>query len=191
MERSRELWLPWRQRRGGADRGPGDSLSRGIRRVHTRGGGSSNCGGGSPQLVKSLAVTLGMVVFFFAGWPIAKVAIIAGALLLITRRVPKKSTPRWIGRCWCCLRGCSSWWRGSRRVRCSRIWCGCGARAFGKRRGAQRGGGRAFEPGSNVPAVLVFQPFIPHLPDPMLGWLRLAMASTLAGNLTILGSIAI
>ena len=39
------------------------------------------------QLVKSLAVTLGMVVFFFAGWPIAKVAIIAGALLLITRRV--------------------------------------------------------------------------------------------------------
>jgi Na+/H+ antiporter NhaD/arsenite permease-like protein len=43
---------------------------------------------------------------------------------------------------------------------------------------------------SNVPAVLVFKPFIPHLPDPMLGWLRLAMASTLAGNLTILGSIA-
>ena len=43
------------------------------------------------QLVKSLAVTLGMVVFFFAGWPIAKVAIIAGALLLITRRVhPEK-----------------------------------------------------------------------------------------------------
>jgi Na+/H+ antiporter NhaD/arsenite permease-like protein len=43
---------------------------------------------------------------------------------------------------------------------------------------------------SNVPAVLVFKPFIPHLPDPVLGWLRLAMASTLAGNLTILGSIA-
>lgn len=43
---------------------------------------------------------------------------------------------------------------------------------------------------SNVPAVLVFKPFIPHLADPMLGWLRLAMASTLAGNLTILGSVA-
>ena len=28
-----------------------------------------------------------MVLFFFAGWPVAKVAIIAGALLLITRRV--------------------------------------------------------------------------------------------------------
>ena len=25
--------------------------------------------------------------FFFAGWPVAKVALIAGALLLVTRRV--------------------------------------------------------------------------------------------------------
>jgi Na+/H+ antiporter NhaD/arsenite permease-like protein len=31
---------------------------------------------------------------------------------------------------------------------------------------------------------------IPHLPDPGQAWLTLAMASTLAGNLTILGSIA-
>ena len=43
---------------------------------------------------------------------------------------------------------------------------------------------------SNVPAVLVFKPFIAHLNDPTLGWLRLAMATTLAGNLTILGSVA-
>ena len=32
-----------------------------------------------------------MIVFFFAGWPVPKVAVIAGALLLITRRVkPEK-----------------------------------------------------------------------------------------------------
>jgi Na+/H+ antiporter NhaD/arsenite permease-like protein len=43
---------------------------------------------------------------------------------------------------------------------------------------------------SNVPAVLVFKPFMTHLANPTLGWLRLAMASTLAGNLTILGSVA-
>ena len=43
---------------------------------------------------------------------------------------------------------------------------------------------------SNVPAVLVFNPFIAHLSNPQLGWLRLAMSSTLAGNLTILGSVA-
>ena len=36
---------------------------------------------------KSLAVTAAMVVFFFLGWPIAEVAIVAGAVLLITRRI--------------------------------------------------------------------------------------------------------
>ena len=38
--------------------------------------------------------------------------------------------------------------------------------------------------------MLVFKPFIPHLANPQLGWLRLAMSSTLAGNLTIFGSVA-
>lgn len=43
---------------------------------------------------------------------------------------------------------------------------------------------------SNVPAVLVFKGFVPHLPDPAHTWLTLAMSSTLAGNLTVLGSVA-
>ncbi len=43
---------------------------------------------------------------------------------------------------------------------------------------------------SNVPAVLVLRPFIAHLPRPETSWLTLAMASTLAGNFTILGSVA-
>jgi len=43
---------------------------------------------------------------------------------------------------------------------------------------------------SNVPAVLVFRPLIPHLPDPQHAWLTLAMATTFAGNLTVLGSVA-
>jgi Na+/H+ antiporter NhaD/arsenite permease-like protein len=43
---------------------------------------------------------------------------------------------------------------------------------------------------SNVPAVLVFKTFIPHLADPTRAWLTLAMSSTLAGNLTLLGSVA-
>ena len=42
----------------------------------------------------------------------------------------------------------------------------------------------------NVPAVLVFKSFIPHLPDATRAWLTLAMSSTLAGNLTVLGSVA-
>ena len=43
---------------------------------------------------------------------------------------------------------------------------------------------------SNVPAVLVFKPFMAHLGDPVRSWLALAMSTTLAGNLTILGSVA-
>jgi len=43
---------------------------------------------------------------------------------------------------------------------------------------------------SNVPAVLVFKPFIGQLADPKRAWLVLAMASTLAGNLTVVGSVA-
>ncbi len=43
---------------------------------------------------------------------------------------------------------------------------------------------------SNVPAVLVLKPFIAALPDPDRAWLVTAMASTLAGNFTLLGSVA-
>ena len=43
---------------------------------------------------------------------------------------------------------------------------------------------------SNVPFILVIQPEMARLPDPTLGWELLAMASTFAGNLTLLGSVA-
>jgi len=143
-------------------------------------------------LVKSLAVTLAMVVFFFAGWPIGKVAIIAGALLLITRRVHPEQVYAQVD--WSLLV----------------LFAGLFIVVAGVEKSlfesdlARWAGGAHLENGgvlsavaavlsnlvSNVPAVLVFKPFIPHLADPVLGWLRLAMASTLAGNLTILGSIA-
>ncbi len=43
---------------------------------------------------------------------------------------------------------------------------------------------------SNVPAVMLLKSLIPGFSDPHTGWLALAMASTLAGNLTITGSVA-
>jgi Na+/H+ antiporter NhaD/arsenite permease-like protein len=43
---------------------------------------------------------------------------------------------------------------------------------------------------SNVPAVLLLKPIIMSLGEPTRGWLLLATASTLAGNLTMLGSVA-
>src|SRR5215475_4101416 len=43
---------------------------------------------------------------------------------------------------------------------------------------------------NNVPAVMLLKTLVPGFADPHKGWLVLAMASTLAGNLTITGSVA-
>lgn len=43
---------------------------------------------------------------------------------------------------------------------------------------------------SNVPAVMLFRPIVPTLNEPHTAWLTLAMATTLAGNLTLMGSVA-
>jgi Na+/H+ antiporter NhaD/arsenite permease-like protein len=43
---------------------------------------------------------------------------------------------------------------------------------------------------SNVPAVMLLKSLVPGFSNPHTGWLILAMASTLAGNLTITGSVA-
>lgn len=43
---------------------------------------------------------------------------------------------------------------------------------------------------SNVPAVLLWIPAVPRLAHPRLIWLALALSSTFAGNLTLLGSMA-
>ncbi len=43
---------------------------------------------------------------------------------------------------------------------------------------------------SNVPAVLLFKPLMAVMPQKELAWLALSMSSTLAGNLTVLGSVA-
>jgi Na+/H+ antiporter NhaD/arsenite permease-like protein len=43
---------------------------------------------------------------------------------------------------------------------------------------------------SNVPAVMLLKSLVPGFRDPHTAWLALALASTLAGNLTITGSVA-
>src|SRR5688500_11680425 len=42
---------------------------------------------------------------------------------------------------------------------------------------------------SNVPAVILWTPVVPRLPDADFVWLVIAMSSTYAGNLTLLGSM--
>lgn len=43
---------------------------------------------------------------------------------------------------------------------------------------------------SNVPLVLVAVSWVPHMPDPTWGFIMLAVGSTIAGNLTLFGSVA-
>lgn len=43
---------------------------------------------------------------------------------------------------------------------------------------------------SNVPAVMLLRLMIPSFPNPEKAWLLLALSSTFAGNLTLLGSVA-
>lgn len=43
---------------------------------------------------------------------------------------------------------------------------------------------------SNVPAVILWRPVVPRLPNASFVWLVMAMSSTFAGNLTVLGSMA-
>jgi Na+/H+ antiporter NhaD/arsenite permease-like protein len=43
---------------------------------------------------------------------------------------------------------------------------------------------------SNVPLVLLVAPHIPQLGDPRLAWVMLAFVTTVAGNLTLIGSVA-
>ncbi|HEY5921922.1 MAG TPA: SLC13 family permease, partial [Kofleriaceae bacterium] len=43
---------------------------------------------------------------------------------------------------------------------------------------------------SNVPLVLVAVAWIPQMPEPTWGYIMLAVSSTLAGNLTLFGSVA-
>ncbi len=43
---------------------------------------------------------------------------------------------------------------------------------------------------SNVPAVMIWLPIVPQLPDPSHLWLVIAMSATFAGNLVLVGSMA-
>jgi Na+/H+ antiporter NhaD/arsenite permease-like protein len=43
---------------------------------------------------------------------------------------------------------------------------------------------------SNVLVILLAEPWIRTLPEPHLAWVTTALISTLAGNLTLLGSVA-
>ncbi len=144
------------------------------------------------QMIRVLTVTAGMLVALLIGVPTATAALIAACLLLISR----VNTPEMVFSevNWSLL----VFFAGMFVVSSSLELNGITARLFELVDVSKNINVVSLTASttllsnlvSNVPAVLLLKPVIVRLADPRAGWLTLAAVSTLAGNLTLLGSVA-
>ena len=143
-------------------------------------------------VARALLATSAMIGLFFAGQPPAKAAIVIGGFLLLTRRV--KSTRVYKEIDWSLLlmfAGLFIIVAGARNALLTQEVLDAVARLHLNEVPVLSAVTAVLSNlVSNVPAVLVIRPFIENLPGHDIAWLTVAMASTLAGNFTILGSIA-
>ncbi len=146
----------------------------------------------APLMVKTVIVMLAMILLFFLGQPVAKVAIVGGAFLLFTRRVrPQKI---YIDIDWPLLVmfvGLFVVVAGfEKMVLTTEVTAAVAHLRLND--GAVLAGVTAVLSNivSNVPAVLLLKPFVPNLDDAQRAWLIIAMTATLAGNFTLVGSVA-
>lgn len=145
-----------------------------------------------PILAKTLVVTTGVVAGFLLGYDTALVALTGAAILLVTRRVRPSKVYRAVD--WDLLMLFAGLFVvvGAARQNGLGEWFFERLRPIGVDTVAGLTATAAVLSNviSNVPAVMLFAPAVPLTADPARAWVALAAASTLAGNLTILGSIA-
>lgn len=143
-----------------------------------------------PLLWRTMVVTGIMVAAFLAGAPVAAAAFVAVSVLFIARIKPEKLLDiDW---------GILAFFTGLFIITGALVTSGLSDALFNAISGVVNGGVASLSVAtallsnlvSNVPAVLLFRPVVPTLENPQQAWLTLAMASTLAGNLTLLGSVA-
>ena len=143
-------------------------------------------------IVKSCVVTVVMMILFFLGHPVAKVAITGGALLLVTRRVRAERIYREID--WPLLLMFAGLFivvgGMEKAVLTAETIKGAGRLDLSATPVLATVTALLSNLVSNVPAVLVLKPFVAGSADPRRAWLIVAMASTLAGNFTLIGSVA-
>ncbi len=142
-------------------------------------------------LLKSVIIIAGLLIAFLAGAPIAMAAFLAACALLFTRRVKPETVFAEFD--WGLLVFFSALFIVTGSLEVNGITAALAQIT-------QVGQINALNLSaitvvlsnlvSNVPAVLLLRPLVAALPDPTAGWLTLAAASTLAGNLTLLGSVA-
>ncbi len=144
-------------------------------------------------LVKSVAVTAAAVVGFFAGLPMATVALAAAGVLLLDRVTPAKVYREVDWPLLVMFAGLFVVVHAFEVHVLHRVgvedWSVFRNHPVGALSGASAVLSNVV---SNVPAVLLFKPVVAAMPTGVheVAWLALAMSSTLAGNLTVLGSVA-
>jgi len=144
------------------------------------------------SLIKNVGVVLGLLVAFLAGVPVAEAAFLAACVLLFTRRVQPHLVFAEFD--WGLLVFFSGLFIVSGSLESSgltkslfdamsiksdiNMWTFSGLTVV------------LSNLVSNVPAVLLLKSVVQNMAQPEGGWLTLAAASTLAGNMTLLGSVA-
>ncbi len=145
-----------------------------------------------PLLIKTLVVAAGLMAAFLAGAPIALASFLAASILLITRRHQPHVVFAEFD--WSLLVFFSALFVVSGSLETSgvtRTLVDLDALA----RGANILNLTAITSVlsnliSNVPAVMLLRPVVASMENARAGWLTVAASSTLAGNLTLLGSVA-
>ncbi len=138
-----------------------------------------------PLFVKTIVITTGLLIAFVVGLPLAESALVAASLLLITRRIKSDRLLREVD--WNLLLMFSGLFiltKATQQLNLLEPF----TRAIGSSAGLISVTAILSNLVSNVPAVLLLQPLIAH--NDTQSWLLLSAGSTLAGNLTIFGSVA-
>ena len=145
-----------------------------------------------PLLIKTLVITAGLLVAFLAGAPIAMASFIAASILLVTRRHQPQTVFAEFD--WSLLVFFSGLFIVSGSLETSGVTTSLmDLNALGQRATVWNLSAVSAVLSnlvSNVPAVLLLRPVVSSMTDQTAGWLTLAASSTLAGNLTLLGSVA-
>lgn len=145
----------------------------------------------------ALALFAGAVVLWLLGHSLPLVAISAGALMVaVARRDPAPALARvewtlvlFFAALFAVMRGLEHSGAVERIDAAALAWAGDGGgwRLVTAISGAMLTLSNLI---SNVPAVILWRSVVPTLPDPDLAWRVLAMSSTFAGNLLLIGSMA-
>jgi Na+/H+ antiporter NhaD/arsenite permease-like protein len=144
----------------------------------------------------SLVVLAGVVVAFFAGLPMSWSALAGASLVMaFARRPPREAIERvdfvlllFFASLFIVVYGVNkAGWAEDIRQLFSPLMSGSPMRETLGFAGLTLVASNLF---SNVPFVMLARTWVPTLQDPMLGWHVLALGSTLAGNLTLVGSVA-